>query len=80
MYYLRILDGSRAEFIAHMKAIDIDVGIHWTPGHQFSSFRICRAATFRDDLICEQIVTLPFHSHMKPEDTDRVMRGQGFLH
>jgi dTDP-4-amino-4,6-dideoxygalactose transaminase len=82
MYYLRILDGSRAEFIAHMKALDIDVGIHWTPGHQFSLFKSCRAGDLSvTDLICEQIVTLPFHSHMKPEDTDRVIAGvKGFFH
>ena len=74
MFYMRVLDGKRAEFIAHLKALGIDTGIHWQPAHNFTLFRQCR----RDDLrvtedVGSQIVSLPFHSHMPSDDRRRVV-------
>jgi dTDP-4-amino-4,6-dideoxygalactose transaminase len=76
MYYIRVLDGRRSELIKHMKSIDIDVGIHWTPGHQFTKFRNSRASDLSvTNEIAEQVLTLPFHSFMNSDDTARVIEG-----
>jgi dTDP-4-amino-4,6-dideoxygalactose transaminase len=76
MYYIRVLDGKRAAFIEHMKGLEVDIGIHWSPGHKFTRFKDCRASDLSvTNTISEEVATLPFHSHMDPEDVNRVISG-----
>ena len=74
MFYVRVLDGRRAELIDWLKDKGIDTGIHWQPAHNFTLFRNCR----RGDLtlteeVGRQILSLPFHSAMAAADRDRVV-------
>jgi len=74
IYSLRVLDGLRPAFIAHMDLKGVATGIHFVPVHRHSHFRDCR----RDALpvterVCEEVVTLPLHSLMPLRTVDRVL-------
>ena len=76
LYYVRVLDGRRDEFRAHLSERGIDTGIHWQPGHWFTLLKDCR----RGDLpvterVGNEVVSLPLHSMMKTETLDRVIDG-----
>ena len=42
LYYIRVLNGKRAELREHMKQCGVDTGIHWQAGHNFSFLKDAR--------------------------------------
>lgn len=78
IYSLRVLDGHRGDFLAHMAAREVATGIHFVPVHRHTHFAGCR----RDDLpvterACEEVVTLPLHSVMSAATVERVVEAVG---
>lgn len=74
LYYVRVLNGRRDDFRAHMATCGVDTGIHWQAGHRFSYFQGCRSGPLDvTEEIVEQIVSLPLHSHMADTDVTRVV-------
>ncbi len=68
IFYVRVIDGRREEFIKYLKERGVDNGLHWQPGHWFTLLKKCRAGDLsRTDALGREIVTLPFHSAMMPE-------------
>jgi dTDP-4-amino-4,6-dideoxygalactose transaminase len=68
---------SRGEFIAHMKARDIGVGVHYPAIHLF---QVYRALGYKDgdfpqaEAVGRSIVTLPLFPAMTQQDVQRVCR------
>lgn len=76
IYSLRILDGRREALIAHLDALDIDVGIHFIPVHKHTHFAGCRRGDMSvTDQVVQEVLTLPLHSMMRPDFVDRVIDG-----
>jgi dTDP-4-amino-4,6-dideoxygalactose transaminase len=74
MYYLRVLDDRRDEFREFLKQNGVDTGIHWQPGHKFKLFKNCRSGKLTTtDEFSREIVTIPFHSNMPIESSQRVI-------
>lgn len=74
IYSLRVLDGLRSSFIAHMDARQVATGIHFIPVHRHSHFASCKADALPvTGRICEEVVTLPLHSLMPVQMVDRVI-------
>ena len=75
LYYIRVPAGRRQPLRDHLKAVGIDTGIHWQPGHWFSLLKDCK----RGDLsvtehVGHQILSLPLHSDMDCEVQERVIK------
>ena len=76
LYYIRVLDKNRKSLMDHLAKINIDVGVHWEPGHWFSLFKNCRRGDLSiTDQIGEEIMTLPLHSMMNIETVDEIVDG-----
>ena len=76
IYSLRVLDGRRDAFIGHMQSNEIDVGIHFIPVHKHAYFANCRRGDMSvTERVCEEVVTLPLHSNMRPDFVERVIEG-----
>ena len=74
LYYIRVLNGRRAELREYCRSKGVDTGFHWTPGHRFSFFRDCRAGDLTvTETIAEQVVDLPLHSYMDEQTIGRVV-------
>lgn len=81
IYSLRVLNGQRDKFIAHMQGKNIDVGIHFIPVHKHAHFSSSRAGDMSvTEKVCREVVTLPLHSRMKPEYVERVIEGVTSFH
>jgi dTDP-4-amino-4,6-dideoxygalactose transaminase len=76
LYYIRVPRDARDDLRASMKERGIDTGIHWQPGHWFTLFKDCRKGDLSvTDRVGHEILSLPLHSHMDPEDRERVVEG-----
>ena len=74
LYYIRVLNGKRAELREHMKACGVDTGIHWQAGHSFSFFKDCRRGPLDvTDRVVEQILSLPLHSKMNTKHIGHII-------
>jgi dTDP-4-amino-4,6-dideoxygalactose transaminase len=74
LYYIRIMNGQRTALREHMKQRGVDTGIHWQAGHSFTFFKDCRRGGLSiTEVVAEQILSLPLHSKMPEEDSDRVI-------
>ncbi len=82
IYSLRILDDRREALIDHMRQLDIDVGIHFVPVHKHAFFANCRRGDMSvTDKVVAEVLTLPLHSNMRQDFTERVIEGiTGFFH
>ena len=73
LYYIRVPKEDRdslREFLFHH---NIDNGIHWQPGHQFSLFQNSKKGNLTiTEKISEEIISLPLHSNMKLSTIDRI--------
>lgn len=75
IFYLRILNGQRDKFIEFMKERNVDTGIHWQAGHNFTLFKDCKKDALNiTEQINDQIVTIPFHSKMSQEIQDVIIK------
>jgi dTDP-4-amino-4,6-dideoxygalactose transaminase len=74
LYYVRVPASCREAFRDHLAACRVDTGIHWQPGHWFSLFKDCPAGDLSvTETAARQIVSLPLHACMDPQDCDRVI-------
>lgn len=76
IYSLRVRGGRRGDLVEHLKARNVETGVHFVGAHTFSWFRDAR----RDDLsvtdrVCQEVLTLPLHSHMREDFVQRVIEG-----
>lgn len=75
-YYIRVLNNKREELIEHLKILEIETGIHWTPVHKFSFFSDSKRGDLTvTEKIANEILTLPLHSNMNQEFIDRIIYG-----
>lgn len=75
LYYIRVLNGRRAELREHMKEQGVDTGIHWQAGHSFTYLKDCpRGPLEVTERIVEQVLSLPLHSKMNDSDIERVIQ------
>jgi len=75
LYYIRVLNGKRAELREHMKELGVDTGIHWPAGHKFSLLKKYYKGSLEvTDRIVEQIISLPLHSKMSEKDIQTVIQ------
>ncbi|MGO9879889.1 MAG: DegT/DnrJ/EryC1/StrS family aminotransferase [Acidimicrobiales bacterium] len=81
IYSLRVLEGLRQAFIAHMDSEGVATGIHFIPVHRHTHFRNCRTDVLKvTERVCEEVVTLPLHSLMPTRTVERVIEAvTGFL-
>jgi dTDP-4-amino-4,6-dideoxygalactose transaminase len=76
IYSVRVLDGQREALIAHLKALDVEVGIHFVPVHKHTYFANARCSPMPvTDQVVDEVLTLPLHSLMLEEDVRRVIDG-----
>jgi dTDP-4-amino-4,6-dideoxygalactose transaminase len=74
LYYIRVPAGRRQALRESLKGKGIDTGIHWQPGHAFSLFKGYRRGDLSvTDRIGNEILSLPLHSSMAREDSNRVI-------
>jgi len=75
LYYIRVLNGRRAELREHMKSEGVDTGIHWQAGHRFTYLKNCRSGSLDvTEKITEEILSLPLHSKMSSNDIDTIIK------
>jgi dTDP-4-amino-4,6-dideoxygalactose transaminase len=73
IYWLRVLDDRRADFIDHLRDRGVATGIHFMPAHRYSLYESCRRGDLTvTDRVSSEIVTLPLHSFMHESDIDYV--------
>ena len=74
-YAVRVLGGMREALRGHLRAREIDSGVHWRPGHWLTWLRECRGAERLpvSDRAGNQVTTLPLWSVMDDEDQARVV-------
>jgi len=76
IYSIRILNGRREALIAHLAALDIEVGIHFVPVHKHTYFAQCRRSPMPvTERIVDEVLTLPLHTFQKEEHVERVIDG-----
>lgn len=76
IYSLQVLDGRRKALIEHLGGMGVDVGIHFIPVHKHTYFANARCGDMTvTERVSEEVLTLPLHSNMKPEFTERVIDG-----
>lgn len=76
IYSLRVPAHHRESLINHLRAIGIDVGIHFIPVHKHTQFLDCRHGDMTlTDEVSKQVLTLPLHSNMNGEFVERVIDG-----
>jgi dTDP-4-amino-4,6-dideoxygalactose transaminase len=74
LYYVRVTDGQRDAFRAHLSERGVDTGIHWQPGHWFTLLKDCRRGDLAvTERVGHEVVSLPLHSMMTDEALDRVI-------
>ena len=76
IYSLRVRDGKREMLIEHLQSRKIDTGIHFIPVHRHAHFSDCRTGDLSvTERVVTEVLTLPLHSNMDPEFSDRVIEG-----
>ncbi|MEZ5618814.1 MAG: DegT/DnrJ/EryC1/StrS family aminotransferase [Rhodocyclaceae bacterium] len=76
IYSLRVPAHHREALISHLRAVGIDVGIHFIPVHRHTQFLDCRHGDMSvTDEVSKQVLTLPLHSNMNGESVERVIDG-----
>jgi dTDP-4-amino-4,6-dideoxygalactose transaminase len=76
IYSLRIRDGKRQALVDHLRALQIDAGIHFVPVHKHTFFKDARRGDMSvTDRVVEEVVTLPLHSCMREDFVERVIDG-----
>jgi dTDP-4-amino-4,6-dideoxygalactose transaminase len=76
LYYVRVPSGLRDGLRGHLRALGIDTGIHWQPGHSFTLLRGCRRGDLAvTDRVANEVLTLPLHSDFSSETVERVAAG-----
>jgi len=75
IYYVRVVNGARQAFMAHLRERGIATGIHFLPVHRFTFYQNCRAGDLSvTERVGDEVVTLPLHSFMRTELVERIAR------
>jgi dTDP-4-amino-4,6-dideoxygalactose transaminase len=75
IYYLRIKNNLREEFMDCLSKNGIDTGIHWQPGNKFKLFKkIKNNHLIETNKIANEIVTIPLHTNMKFQDQKKITK------
>lgn len=73
LFYVRVGDGRREAFRAHLASQGVETGIHWVPIHHLSFFSDCRRGPLEvTEDVAREIVSLPLHSCMPEATVERV--------
>ena len=73
IYYLRIKNDLREEFMKYLNKKGIDTGIHWQPGNKFQLFKkIKNNHLLETNKVANEIVTIPLHTNMKFKDQKKI--------
>jgi len=76
IYSLRVLSGRRSALIEHLRALEIDCGIHFIPVHRHAYFASARRGDMTvTERIVDEVLTLPLHSCMREAFVERVIEG-----
>ena len=74
LYYIRVNKDIREDLKSHMLDNNVDVGIHWQPGHWFTLLKDCKRGDMMvTDTVGEEILSLPLHSCMSASDEKKVV-------
>jgi dTDP-4-amino-4,6-dideoxygalactose transaminase len=74
LYYIRVLGNQRKALRAYLNERNVDTGIHWQPGHDFTLFKNYRCGDLSvTDRIGREVMSLPLHSIMSVHTIDRVI-------
>jgi dTDP-4-amino-4,6-dideoxygalactose transaminase len=76
IYVVRVLNDRRNELIEHLRAHNVESGIHFIGVHTHSWFKDAP----QDDLavtkrVIREVITLPLHSNMREDFVERVIEG-----
>jgi len=73
LYYVRVAAGRRQAFREHLADRGVETGIHWLPVHEMTLYRDCRQGPLGvTERAAAEIVSLPLHSGMPADVTERV--------
>ena len=73
IYYLRIKNNLREEFMEYLNKKGIDTGIHWQPGNKFQLFKkIKNNHLLETNKVANEIVTIPLHTNMKLQKQKKI--------
>ncbi|HVA90394.1 MAG TPA: DegT/DnrJ/EryC1/StrS aminotransferase family protein [Chloroflexota bacterium] len=76
LYYIRVPEAKREALRSHLRAQEIDTGIHWQPGHWFTLFKdFPRGDLSVTERVAREVISLPLHSCMSDETLGRVITG-----
>jgi dTDP-4-amino-4,6-dideoxygalactose transaminase len=76
IYVIRVPADKRLDLIAHLRGRGVATGIHFLPAHKFSFYASSpRGPLPVTEQVCQEVVTLPLHSHMPRELAERVVEG-----
>lgn len=76
IYSIRVLGDKREALIEHLRALAIDVGIHFVPVHCHEWFATAPRGSMQvTERVCRQVLTLPLHSEMNAIYIERVIDG-----
>lgn len=76
IYSLRVLHNKRDELMAHLDRRGVKAGVHFLPVHKHQYFRDARRGDMSmTEKVCPEVLTLPLHSNMRPEWSERVIDG-----
>jgi len=76
IYSLRVLDDRREGLVQHLRSRGVDVGVHFVPVHRHTHFAKCRIGDMTvTERVVGEVLTLPLHSHMRPDFVERVIQG-----
>lgn len=74
IFVVRILNERRDDFRDYMKSQDIDIGVHWRPGHHFSLFKDCRKGDLSvTEKIGNQIATIPMYPDLSFDQQTKII-------
>ena len=74
IYYLRIKNNLREEFMYYLSKNKIDTGIHWQPGNKFKFFKKIKSNhLIETNKVAQEVVTIPLHSNMKIDDKIKIV-------
>jgi len=76
IYSLRVLGDRREALVQHLRSRGVDVGVHFVPVHRHTHFAKCRIGDMAvTERVVGEVLTLPLHSHMRPDFVERVIAG-----
>lgn len=74
-YAIRIAGGRRDALLAHLRARGIGAGIEYFPNHLQPAFAAFRRPMPRTERLFEEIMSLPLHAELDPDEIAQVIEG-----